>query len=75
MQYVVFGKMIYREGSSLTDLFTKRTNNLNKQIGLKKRYNLILLYCICVVDPATFLASNSALGTLFSSDNSLFIHL
>ena len=32
-------------------------------------------YCLYVADPATFLASNSALGILFSSENSLFIQL
>ena len=31
------------------------------------------LLCLRVADPATFLASNSVLGTLFSSENSLFI--
>ena len=32
----------------------------------------VLLY-LDVADPATFLASNSVQGTLFSSENSLFI--
>ena len=32
-------------------------------------------HCSYVADPATFLALNIVLGTLFSSENSLFIHL
>ena len=40
------------------------------------QHRFILLYfCLHVVDPATLLASNSVLGTLFSSENSLFIQL
>ena len=35
-------------------------------------YTVLLIY---VVDPATFLASNSVQGTLFSSENSLFTQL
>ena len=31
--------------------------------------------CLYLADPATFLASNSVLWILFSSDNSLFIQL
>ena len=31
-----------------------------------------VLLCLHVADPATYLASNSVLGTLFSSGNSLF---
>ena len=34
-----------------------------------------VLLCLYVADPATFLASDSVLGTLYSSENSLFIQL
>ena len=34
-----------------------------------------VLLCLYVADPATFLSSNSVPGTLFSSENSLFIQL
>ena len=34
-----------------------------------------VLLCLYVADPATFLALNSILGTLFPSENSLFIQL
>ena len=34
-----------------------------------------VLLCLHVADPATFLSSNSILGTLFCSENSFFIHL
>ena len=36
---------------------------------------LTVLLCSYLADPATFLASNCVLGTLFSSDNSLLFHL
>ena len=36
--------------------------------------NTVLL-CLYVADPATFLDSNSVLGTVFSSESSLFIQL
>ena len=36
------------------------------------QFNTVLL-CLYVADPATFLASESILGALFSSENSLFI--
>ena len=42
-------------------------NKLNTQTDLKGPY------FVYVADPATFLASNSVAGTLFSSENSLFI--
>ena len=34
-----------------------------------------VLFCFYVADPATFLALNSVLGTLFSSENSLLINV
>ena len=34
-----------------------------------------MLRCLYVADPATFLASNTVPGTLFSSENSLSIQL
>ena len=36
-----------------------------------------MLFCfvLYVADPATFLASNSVLGTLLSSESNLFIHV
>ena len=34
-----------------------------------------VLLCLYVADPATFVAWNSVLEMLFSSENSLFIHL
>ena len=34
-----------------------------------------VLLCLYVADPAIFLASNNVLGTLFSSESSLFIQL
>ena len=34
-----------------------------------------VILCLYVVNPATFLASISVLGTLFSSEKSLFIQL
>ena len=40
---------------------------------LKVHY--LVLLCLDVADPATCRASNSVLGTLFSSENSLFIQL
>ena len=49
-------------------------NKLNKQTDLRGKHSFVLL-CLDLSDPATFLASNSVLGTLFSSQNSLFIHL
>ena len=42
--------------------------------SLLKVHYLVLL-CLHVADPATFRASNSVPGTLFSSENSLFIQL
>ena len=50
-------------------------NELNKETEILKRtiqFHTVSL-CLYVADPATFLASNSVLGTLFSSENSLFI--
>ena len=44
---------------------------MNKQTDLKGHNNSILL-CLYAADPATLLASNSVLGTLFSS---FFINL
>ena len=41
---------------------------LNKQTALKGQHNFC--FTLYVADPATFLASNSALGTLFSYENS-----
>ena len=38
-------------------------------------FTLFTLFMFYVADPATFLASNSVLGKLFSSENSLFIQL
>ena len=49
---------------------------LNKQTDLTGQHNFLLFYFVLhVADPATFLASNSGLGTLFSSENSLFIQI
>ena len=49
-------------------------NKLNKQTDFKRttQFHTVLL-CLYVADPATFLASNSVLGTLFSFESSLFI--
>ena len=44
-----------------------------EQTDLKEQHKFIL--CLCVADPATFLASNSVLAPLFSSESSLFIQL
>ena len=41
----------------------------------KRNKQTDLLLCLYVVDPATFLASNSILGTLLSTERSLFIRL
>ena len=62
----------------------KKTNNklslfswLNKQTDLKGQHSFMLFYFIFlyVADPAIFLAPKQCSGTLFSSKNSLFIHL
>ena len=48
-------------------------NKLDKQTDLKEQRNFIFTvscFCLYVADPATFLASNSVLGTLFSPENS-----
>ena len=50
---------------------SKQTNN---KLETTTQFHAVLL-CLYVADPATFLASNSVMGTLFSSGNSLFIHL
>ena len=49
---------------------------MNKQTDLKgpAQFHTVLL-CLYVADPATSLASNSVLGTLFFSESSLFIQL
>ena len=49
-------------------------NKVNKQSDFKGQHSFILFY-LYVADPATFLASNSGLGSLFSSENSVFIQL
>ena len=79
---VVFGeKTIRRERFSLTDLFmpkqTKWTNSLWSHDWINKLITQFHthLHCLYLADPATFLASNSVLETLFSSETSLFIHL
>ena len=47
---------------------------MKKRTDLKGQHSFILfLLCLYVVDSATFLASNRVLGTLFSTENSLFI--
>ena len=46
---------------------------LNKQRDDAISYRFTLR--LHVADPATFLASNGVLGTLFSSENSLFIQV
>ena len=54
----------------------KSLHKLNKQTDLKGQNNFIeFKFSLYVADPATLLASNSALGTSFPSENSLFIQL
>ena len=48
-------------------------SRLNKQTDLKGQHTVLL--CLYVADPATCLASNSVLGTLFPTKTSLFIQL
>ena len=53
-------------------------NKLSKQTDLKGQHNFILFHLILILyvaDSATFLASNSVLWTLISTENSLFIPL
>ena len=57
--------------------YTEKTNK--REIKLKGQHNFILFYlptyCLYVMDPANFPTSNSVLGTLCSSENSLFFQL
>ena len=46
---------------------TEQTSNTQTQLDT-------YLLCLQVADPATLLASNNVLGTLFVSENSLFTH-
>ena len=48
---------------------------LNHKLTLKDNTIYTVLLCLCVADPATFLASNTVLGTLFSSEKSFFYSL
>ena len=51
-------------------------NNQNKQTDLKETTQIHDVFlCLYEANPDTFLASNGALGTLFSSENSLFIQV
>ena len=78
--YVVFlgvgGISIRRERpSSGQTLSVFLTDKQSKQTDLKEQHCFILFYFVYMADPANFLASNGVLGTLFSSENSLFIQL
>ena len=58
-------------------IFLEKSNqdnvgNFNQKRKILIKFHAVLL-CLYVADPANFLASNSVLGTLFSSENSLFI--
>ena len=62
------------ESESENVSWVNMTKTLHCENNLKGRL-CSFRFCIYLADPATFLASNSVLGTLFSTENSLFIQL
>ena len=70
LYWLIFFLYALSSEQSLFIFITEQTNWPQRTTHLHT-----LLLCLCVADPATFLASNGDQGGLIPSENSLFIQL